>query len=588
MSEKSLEQNENKVIKDIESGKYRNQYLIYNRKSTDEADNQKNSIKFQKAENVRYAYREHLPIAPISLKGFCLDGIISEKHSGFKEDTDLVFGKDNSVKYRIERPKFYRLVQYLNKGYFKGVIVLCWDRASRNKGDNTVIEKLMKQGVDFRFILASYDKTSSGALHMDIDGMFAQHHSRVTSEKVSLAIANLRNKGIWPHKAPIGYLNTGAPENKPLDPKRAPIVKQMFELYATNEWSLADISRWANELGLTMPPLRRRRTKEEILAEEEDDEILAIERVERPVTVNAVHRILTNRFYTGKTHGLNGELMQSIGYEALVTEELFEKVQRCLQRKKVSTYYTEKVPCPYRGLVRCEFCKRVYTPYIQKGILYYGARCRIGCQNTRRSFNASFLEAQIGNKIWGLSFTDNELAELDARTQTDIALFEMKRNGERDGMDRKKRKIREDLTYLRINKLALLRAGVYSPETYFEEETRLTGELSELQEQEQVFDLSMHEVIKDVIYLSELLKDLYLYYQKAKSPEKEEITKKLFSELWLSENSLQCKCKNGLQALESRLISNCAPNEWISELINYGSAIKLSITELHQLKNAMS
>src|SRR6266478_4426863 len=168
------------IFQDIQSGKYRNSYLIYNRKSTDDIDNQKNSIAYQKSENTRFAYRERLPIAQLTLEGFCTDGVISERHSGFKEDFDLSFGEGNVVQYRVDRPKFHRLVQWLSQGYFKGVIFLCWDRASRNKGDDTVLRKLMKTGVDMRFALARYDKTSSGELHMDVDGMFAAHHSRVT------------------------------------------------------------------------------------------------------------------------------------------------------------------------------------------------------------------------------------------------------------------------------------------------------------------------------------------------------------------------------------------------------------------------
>ena len=33
-------------------------------------------------------------IAPLSLKSFCADGIISEKHSGFKEDFNLDFNEE--------------------------------------------------------------------------------------------------------------------------------------------------------------------------------------------------------------------------------------------------------------------------------------------------------------------------------------------------------------------------------------------------------------------------------------------------------------------------------------------------------------
>lgn len=581
--ETPTEKNEYTLLRDIQNGKYCNQYLIYNRKSTDEPDSQKNSIKYQKAENMRFAFREHLSIADISLKNFCRSGIISEKHSGFKEDSQLEFGKDGTVQYRIERPKFYQLVQLLSKGYFKGVIILSWDRASRNKGDNTIIEKLIKQGIDFRFTLASYEKTSSGALHMDIDGMFAAHHSRVTSEKVSLATANQRSRGICTYRAPVGYLNTGTMDTKPLDPVRAPMIKQMFELYATGEWSLAGIARFANEHGFTMPPFRRRRTKDEILAEEEDEDTLSIEAVCRPVTYNNVHKILINPFYTGRIIGPNGNHILSISHQALVSDELFDTVQVMLNKKNVSKHYDNKLPSPYRGLVRCALCHRAYTPYVQKGIVYYGSRCKSNCVNKRKTFNLPFLETEIGNLIRKLSFTEEELIELDARTRTDIALFEIKRNAVRDQSDRKKKKVLADLSYLRTNRLSLLRTGVYTPENYLYEEDKLNSELSTLQDEEQISDVSMHEVIKDIVYLSELLNDLYYYYKIGKSEEKERVIRKLFSELLFSEKGLEYKCIGGLEALESRFIAVGDPTGWLSELLRQHTYIVASISAIKEL-----
>ena len=578
--ETEIEKTEKEVLKAIESGMYRNYFLVYNRKSTDEPDNQKNSIQYQKAENIRFAQRNYLPIAPFSLKGFSSDGIISEKHSGFKQNTALHFGNDGSVQYRINRPKFYRLVHFLNKGYFKGVIVLCWDRASRNKGDNNIIEKLMKQGVDFRFTLATYDKTSSGALHMDIDSMFAEHHSRVTSEKVTLTIAELRDKGICTYKAPVGYLNLGSVENKPFDPVRAPIIKEMFERYATGQYSLSDLARWANMQGFTMPPVRRRRTDDEILAEDDDEDTLKIVPTERPITVNNVHKILNNTFYVGLVAGNRGEFVKSASHKALISDSLFDKVQEILGNKKVSIHYTQKLNHLYRGILRCGSCGRIYTPYTKKGFLYFGSRCAKDCSNSMKSLNLSFLETSIGNLIQNLSFTDEELERLDAGTNTDIALFDHKRKNELEAFDRQKRKIREDLTYLNANRLVLLRTGVYTPETFLHEEQRLNAELAGLQKKESASDVSMFEVIKDVIELSELIKSLYFYYQNAKSPEREDYVRKIFSELSFSENTLRIKCKNGLQVLESRFYAMGDPTGWISELKQQSHLIKLTLQEL--------
>src|SRR6266705_2921603 len=102
-----IQSNDEAIFAEIRTGKYRERYLIYNRKSTDDTENQKNSIKYQRSENSRFAFREHLQIAPLSLEGFATDGIVSERHSGFKENIELTFGKNNTVQYRVDRPTLH-------------------------------------------------------------------------------------------------------------------------------------------------------------------------------------------------------------------------------------------------------------------------------------------------------------------------------------------------------------------------------------------------------------------------------------------------------------------------------------------------
>ena len=546
-------------LKDIESGKYRDYYLVYNRKSTDEADNQKNSISYQKTENTRFAHREGLPIALVDIKGFCADGIVSEKHSGFKEDDMLSFTEDGLVQYRIERPKFQKLLQMLNKGYFKGIVCLCWDRISRNKGDDTIIRKLMRRGVDIRFVYAKYDKTSAGALHMDIDGMFSQHHSRVTSEKVTIATRNNREKGICTYRAPIGYLNLGEMDNKPFDPERAPVIREMFEQYATGEWSLSDLARYAKDQGMTTVPMRRRRTKEELL--DIDIDIQDIAKISRPITENHVSRILTNKFYTGRIKNSEGEHITSMSHEMLVDDDLFNRVQLMLKKNQVSVHYTEKLDLPLRGMMRCIHCNRAYTPYVKKGIQYYNSRCKKGCENTFKNFNFEYIASEVSKKIHNLYFTEEETLEMDKRSGTEIALLEEKRNKELSQIERKKKKLREDLAYLRSNKLALLKSGAYTPEDYMDEEEKLNGELCELTEREQVSDEAMHETMKDVQKLSELVKNVALYYDFANPTEKEHIMRTLFSELYVSNKTLEYKVQTGLECFEDRFDAICDPTE---------------------------
>lgn len=548
---------ETDILKAIQSGIYSDHYLIYNRKSTDEADNQKNSISYQRVENMRFLTRERLQLAPVTLKSFCTDGVVSEKHSGFKETDDLHISDDGVVQYRIDRPKFQQLLQHLSRGYFKGVVVLCWDRISRNKGDDTIIRKLMRRGIDVRFAYATYDDTSAGALHMDIDGMFAQHHSRVTSEKVTMSTRNSRTKGKCTYRAPIGYLNIGSMDDKPLDPVRAPIIKEMFEKYATGDWSLSDIARFANDQGFTTVPMRRRRSRDEILADEDED--IEIEKTTRPVNENSISRILTNQFYTGKIIGPDGIYIQSTSHEALVDDELFNLVQSLLGKKKVSVHYTEKLDHPMRGMVRCAHCKRVYTPYTKKGILYFNSRCVKDCENTLKNCNFDFIANKIGGLIAGLHFTDDELADLDARTSTDVALLDERRFREIQQMERTKKRIRDDISYLNTNRLQLLKSGVYTPEGLVAEGERLQGELTALQEAESASDEAMAELMKEIIILSELIKNVVPVYDYAKPHEKENIARVIFSELYVAKNMLDYKVKKGFVPFSDRLSSICDP-----------------------------
>lgn len=569
------------LIKRIERGEFRECYLIYNRKSSDDTDNQKNSIRYQKTENLRFAVAEKLKIAPFTLDGFATNGVVSERHSGFDESLELGFGPGNTVHYRIERPKFHQLVQWLGRRCFKGVIMLCWDRASRNRGDDTILRKLMKSGTDIRFVLARYDKSSAGALHMDVDGMFAEHHSRVTSEKVTLTKRNLRERGVCTHKAPVGYLNLGDMYRKPFDPARAPVIQRLFELAATGEWTLADLSRWAIEQGFTMPPVRRRRTEEEILAEEEDDVRLEIAPTERPPTFNNIHKILTNRFYTGRIMGNESLWVRSVSHEALVSDQLFNQVQARLRGRQKSVHYAKVVDLPLRRLIRCADCGRVYTPYTQKGIVYYGARCAAGCANSLKSINFDFAAASFGALIDRLSFSDEEYVYVDQNAGVEAAQLEATRLNLLEANARREKKVNEDLAYLRDNRLTLLRTGAYTAEGFVAEEEKLNLQLDRMQED--AIDMPIEAAINDTLKLSELLKRVAVSYSLANPGEKDQIARIMFSELILSNSGLSYQCKSGFSALANRFVPSHDPTGWLSELCLHRAAIQHSIGEIERL-----
>ena len=555
--------------------RFKNHYLIYARKSTNDANNQQNSIAYQIGETIRYAKNQGLQIAAVEIEGFCRDGIISERHTAFKIGEDFVLGK-NGVHYTIERPKFYKLIQFLLNRTFKGVIFLCWDRASRNKTDNDIIERLINKGIDVKFVQANYEKSSSGQLHMDMDGSFAHHYSRVISEKVRNTTRKLREEGVCTYKAPIGYLNPGSARNKPFDEERSHLVKELFEKYEQGTWSISDLRRWAANHGLTMPPIRRRRTLAEFL---QDDE-LNIEPVSRPLTDSNIHTILTNPFYIGQVLGNDGMYVKSVSHAPLISESLFYAVQQQLKKKNVSVHYMDKLYYPYRGLVRCAECNRVYSPYEQKGIHYYGVRCANKCSNRQKNIREDYIETSIGDIIKSLSFSEQELSELSKIIQSEVKVSSEKAIEDTNKLDRLIRKIGEDLEYLNYNKLLLLKTGTYTPEAFTLEQNTLNDKLQDLKTKLANFSILPSDVIEDVINLSELLKDLYSYYILAIPPEKREVITFLFSELRFSENNVIYQSKNGFRVLENRLEMFGSPNTWITELFRQKDEVSHSLSQL--------
>jgi site-specific DNA recombinase len=551
--------NEDEILDEIKSGKYKDCYVIYRRKSTDDMENQKNSLDYQLSVNVAFAKRVGLKIANVNLKGLLTDGVMTEKHSSFKEDDVMVFNNDGSVTFAIERPKFYKLVEFLNKKLFKGVIFLSWDRASRNPTDNNVIRKLIKNGVDVRFSSTIYEKNSSGALHMDIDSMFSEHHSRITSEKVSLALTENRGNGLCSYQAPVGYLNEGNVDWKPLDPIRAPFIKRFFEL-ADEGWSLADIAKWANEEGFTMPPRRKRRTKEEKGLDVEDTLEDHREKIAHKVLYTTVQPILRNRFYIGYFLGDNNEWIKSNSHEALVGVELFERVQTKLTKKNKSKHYNKPLDYPFRSIIVCDACRRSYNPYPKKGHLYCALKCQVGCANSNRNFNVKkFLDSHLKPLIEKLTFTEEELLGFEERLGQDIGATESKRLKVIESNDRRKKKLREELAYLRENKINLLKVGTYKPEEMKEEELKLESQISSLMLEEQVSEEAMRETMDDIVKISELLKNIVLYWDYADLYEKDEITRIIFSELSIFENDLKYMLNLGFKPFESRFVSISAP-----------------------------
>ena len=142
--------------------------------------------------------------------------------------------------------------------------------------------------------------------------------------------------------APVGYLNVRVEhEGKmintvELDPKRAPLIRKAFELYATGDYGLERLEATMADLGLTARACGRW--------------------PERPVTFKWLHGMLQDPYYLGYVP-YKGELYPGL-HEPIVDQELFDRVQevkdlrsRNGQRDRVLQHYL-------KGVLFCDRCER--------------------------------------------------------------------------------------------------------------------------------------------------------------------------------------------------------------------------------------
>ncbi len=246
--------------------------------------------------------------------------------------------------------------------------------------------------------------------------------------------------------------------------------------------------------------------------------------------------MLRNPFYIGKVKVENGYDTSS-AHQALIDTSLFYKVQEILKKRRVSVYYVDKPFHTYRGLPRCE-CGRTYSPYEQKGIIYYRSRCKNGCSNKDPNLNEADITKAIQELLDKMYFTDEELAEIEHRAKKELAHLSEQRDKTLNDLQTKQRAITADIDYIAQNKITMLRTGSMDMNTISAEMKRLEAKLAGVNKEIQAYSESAASMLKYVITFSALVKNAGLYFKYALDSEKREIATIIFTELVFSNRVL--------------------------------------------------
>lgn len=245
------------------------------------------------------------------------------------------------------RPIFTQMLALLRSGQANGVIIHKIDRGARNLRDWAELGELIDIGVEVHFANESLDlNTRGGRLSADIQAVVAADFIRNLKEETRKGFYGRLKQGILPLGAPIGYLDCGAGRPKTPDPVTAPLISEIFDLYATGNYSMPKLVEQMHQKGL-----RNRRGGK--------------------VSLTGMSTILNNPFYTGVIRvRKTGEYFAG-AHKPIVEKRVFDVAQRVLKGKTVVR--THRHEFPFSRMIRCVLCGKTAMAEVQKGHTYY--RC---------------------------------------------------------------------------------------------------------------------------------------------------------------------------------------------------------------------
>lgn len=297
------------------------------------------------------------------------------KKNGFKIlDT---FSIDESST-RGSRKKFHEMLDLAETCNGKVAIVVNYvDRLQRTYTDTPILEQLRLSGkIEIHALRENLIITKdSPAMDLTVWYMhvlMANFQVNSMTDKVKESQKKLIAEGHWLGLAPIGYINAKDDEDRKatliIDEQRAPIIKRIFEEYATGLHSLQSIWLFARAQGFISKEKNHFKNSKDF-------------NKRTFVSRNTIHNILKNPFYYGEMWLKKQNKLVPHIYEPIISKALFDKVQTILKSKGTEVYTHEQqykaIPFAFRGIIKCATCGCTITPErkIRPNKIYVTLKC---------------------------------------------------------------------------------------------------------------------------------------------------------------------------------------------------------------------
>ncbi|MBL8015546.1 MAG: recombinase family protein, partial [Candidatus Doudnabacteria bacterium] len=150
-------------------------------------------------------------------------------------------------------------------------------------------------------------------------------------------------QGWFPSRSPLGYKSQGDSGHKihVIDEATAPLIRKLFEMYSTGNYSIKYLTNFAYDEGLRSRKGNR-------------------------IAKSLIAKLLSDPFYYGMFE--YRKKLWPGKHEALISKELFDHVQEMATGK--TTPKLTKHPYTFKGLAKCGVCGKTISWERQKGHIY--------------------------------------------------------------------------------------------------------------------------------------------------------------------------------------------------------------------------
>jgi DNA invertase Pin-like site-specific DNA recombinase len=251
-----------------------------------------------------------------------------------------------------QRPEFLKMISDSSKKQFKYVLVYKSDRFSRDMFDSLKYEiTLEKHGVKVLSATESFEDNPAGRMMKNVIRSYNAYYSDELASKIKRGMDLNAEKCLTTGgNVALGF-KVDESKRFQIDEETAPIVQQIFEMYAKGE-NMAAITRFLNNMHV-----KTSRGNE--------------------YNKNSIRRILTNKRYIGFYTYIGGDIPN--GVPRIISDEMFNKVKAMLEknkkaparsRAKAEYILTTKLFCG-----RCDSMMTGITGTSQNGKKYYYYIC---------------------------------------------------------------------------------------------------------------------------------------------------------------------------------------------------------------------